>query len=375
MNAKNSDRRKEHVIVRLYRAVLRCFPRGYRREYTDELLYAIRMAVFATQAQGRLALLRLAWRELRDLPLAILRAHLDERKVQMKLRFGSRLPGGPIRLWQLLLFFLPFLLPLLAPIPAILDIPNVTTVTGGYLFFNLELLLLGFMAVAWKSWRLSRFPVWALPAMGAVLFFAGAILHLMLQNAVWTYVGGGWPDELVQKIWMVLLVQLVFLLVMVGAIVSILRKVPGFRKWVRRDWTMLSFLMYGVAVYPLFGNDAYSRLERYEVASLLILLLGAALYLVAPRRWQRVLLLVIAAILSPAIMSLGLYQVFPMQSWALPGEVSSSARVWEALQPLLYLCPLPIMMLLAALAPHLPWDGGREPATSPAPNMPLNGSQ
>lgn len=379
MNYKHSHRRKEHALVRLYRAALGCFPQAYRREYADELLYAIRMAVLAAQAQRRLALLRLAWRELRDLPPSILRAHLDERKVQMKLQFGSHLPGGPIRLWQLLLFFLPFLLPLLAPIPALVAIPNVAQTTGWYLFLSLEMLLLGFLAVAWKSWRVGRFPVWALPGLGTVLFFAGAFLQLFVQGAVWSFVGlplyGGWPEGLPQKIWMMLLVQFVFLLVMVGAIVSLLRKVPDFRKWVRRDWTLLSFLLYGVAVLPVLGNDEYHGLERYQVASLLILAVGAGLYLVAPKRWQRVLLLVVAVSLSPAVMSLGLYRVFPAQSWVLSGEVSSQARTWEALQPLLYLSPLPIMLLLAALSPRLPWDAGRERTTSPAPNAPLQGSE
>jgi hypothetical protein len=379
MNDKHHDRRQEHALVRLYKAALGCFPPAYRREYADELLYAIRMAVLDAQAQGRLALLRLAWRELRDLPPSILRAHLDERKVQMKLQLGSHLPGGPIRLWQLLLFFLPFLLPLLAPIPALVTMPNVTQTTGWYLFLSLELLLLGLLVVAWKSWRVGRFPVWALPALGTVLFFAGASLQFFVQAAVWSTVGlplyGGWPDELPLKIGMMLLVQFLFLLVMVGAIASLLRKVPGFRKWVRRDWSMLSFLLYGVAVLPVLGNDEYHGLERYQIASLLILAVGAGLYLLAPKRWQRLLLLVVAASLSPAVMSLGLYQIFPAQSWVISGEVSSQARTWEALQPLLYLSTLPIMLLLAALVPRLPWDAGRERATSPAPNAPLQGSE
>ena len=55
-------------------------------------------------------------------------------------------------------------------------------------------------------------------------------------------------------------------------------------------------------------------------------------------------------------MSLGLYQTFPAQSWANPADVSF--RLWEALQPVLYLSPLPILLLLAALAPRLPWSGG-----------------
>jgi hypothetical protein len=151
--------------------------------------------------------------------------------------------------------------------------------------------------------------------------------------------------------------------------------VPSLRRWVQRDWSMLSFLMYGVAIYPVFGNDEYHGLERYQAASLLILLVGAALYLVASKRWLRVLVLVVPASLSPAVMSLGIYQAFPAQSWVISGEVSTVARTWEALQPLLYLSPLPIMLLLAALAPRLPWKDEREAAASPAPNAPMQGSQ
>ena len=68
-------------------------------------------------------------------------------------------------------------------------------------------------------------------------------------------------------------------------------------------------------------------------------------------------------------MSLGLYQTFPAQSWADPLNVSF--RLWEALQPVLYLSPLPIWLFLAALAPRLPWKGGRELASSPAPDVPV----
>ena len=97
-------------------------------------------------------------------------------------------------------------------------------------------------------------------------------------------------------------------------------------------------------------------MEGYQAASLVGLAVGAGLYLIAPRRWQRVLALVIPAVLSPAVMGLGLYQTFPAQSWANPTD--ASFRLWEALQPVLYLSPLPILLLLAALAPRLPWGKG-----------------
>jgi len=172
---------------------------------------------------------------------------------------------------------------------------------------------------------------------------------------------------LAQKIMMMLLVQFMFLGFMV-VVAGLISHIPGFQARVQQEWTLLSFLLYGIAILPVLGNDEFHGVEGYEAASLLILAVGAGLYLIASRRLQRVLALVVPAILSPAVMSLGLYQTFPAQSWANP--VVLSFRLWEALQPGLYLLPLPILLLLAALAPRLPWSIGREPASSPAPDAP-----
>ena len=60
MNANGNDHRKESLLVRLYRRALGCFSAGYRREYADELLYAVRMAAADAEARGRVPLLRLA---------------------------------------------------------------------------------------------------------------------------------------------------------------------------------------------------------------------------------------------------------------------------------------------------------------------------
>jgi len=370
MNANRSHRRKEHPIVRLYRAALSCFPQGYRRKYTDELLYAVRMAAADAEAQGRVSLLRLAWRELRDLPLAIVRAHLHERSVQMNLKPGAHLPGGPMRGWQLGAVFLPFLLPLLDSL-RFWAFENAIP----WLIPALGLPFLGLLVVVWVAGLVRKFPVWALPALGMAFFFVSAILQLTAQAAVFVIVMlplyGGWPSgfALAEDIWMMLLVQLFFLVIMVGVVALLLRIFPRFHAQVRQEWTLLSFLLYGIAILPVLGNDEFHGVEGYQTLSLLILAVGAGLYLAAPRRWQRVLALVVPAVLSPAVMSLGLYQTFPAQSWADPLNVSF--RLWEALQPVLYLSPLPIWLFLAALVPRLPWKGGRELASSPAPDVPV----
>ena len=324
--------------------------------------------------------MRLAWRELRDLPLAIVHAHLHERSIQMNLQPGAHLPGGAMRGWQMAAVFLPFLLPLLYPL-LVLAPASVRVTVGPWTLAALGLPILGLLVVIWVSGLVRQFPVWALPALGMALFFVSAFLQLAAHVPVFiavmlpVYGVWGWPSglSLVENIWTMLLVQLVYLVFMAAVVAGLLWIVPGFHRRVRQEWTLLSFLLYGIAIAPVLGNDEFHGVEGYQAASLLVLAVGAGLYLEAPKRWQRALALVGAAVLSPAVMSLGLYQTFPAQSWADPANVSF--RLWEALQPVLYLSPLPILLLLAALVPRLPWSGGREPASSPAPNAPVQGSE
>jgi len=288
----------------------------------------------------------------------------------MKFQLGAHLPGGPMRGWQVAAAFLPFLLPLLLPL-LILAPASVRDTVGPWIYAAISLSILVLLGVVLLTGLISQFPVWTLPALGMALFFVSAFLQLFAQGAVFIFVMlplyGGWPEGLAQKILMMLLVQLVFLGLMVVA-AGLLSIIPGLRARVRQEWTLLSFLLYGIAIIPVLGNDEFHGVEGYEAASLLILAAGAGLYLVASKRWQRVLALVVPAFLSPAVMSLGLYQTFPAQSWANPADVSF--RLWEALQPVLYLLPLPILLLLAALARRLPWIDRREPASSPEANAP-----
>jgi hypothetical protein len=65
-----------HWLIRIYLAALKLFPAAYRKAYGEELAYAIRAQVAEARAKGGPALAGLVWRELRDLPGALLEAHL-----------------------------------------------------------------------------------------------------------------------------------------------------------------------------------------------------------------------------------------------------------------------------------------------------------
>jgi hypothetical protein len=292
----------------------------------------------------------------------------------MNLQPGAHLPGGPLRSWQLAAVFLPFLLPLLYPLRFLTFMGAAPLRIGAWLFAALGLLLLGMLVTVWISGLVRDFPLWSLPALGTLLFFVSAFLQLFAQLAVLSLViypligTWGWPDglSLAGNIWLMLLAQLVFLVIMMAVVIGLLRIVPNFQARVRQEWTLLSFLLYSIAILPVLGNDEFHGVEGYQIISLLVLAFGALLYLLVPRRWQRVLALVVPAILSPALMSLGLYQAFPAQSWANPTDLSF--RLWEALQPVLYLSPLPILLLLASLAPRLPGNGKGQRSSPSAPN-------
>ena len=378
MAGNRPDPQKNHFITRIYRIALACFPKGYRREYADELLYAVRMSVAEADAQGRVALIRLAFHELRDLPLAILRAQFQERGGSMNLQPGAHLPGGPLRIWQLGAVLLPFLLVILNPLQ-VWAYQNALT----WLIPAFYLTIFGLLVVVWAAGLVGEFPIWTLPALGILLFFVGAFLHMIAQFVIYfavrmpmallallsgkglsMHVGRIWPDglSLAGNIGFSLLLQLLYLIIVVLLAAGLLSILPHFRTRVRQEWTLLSFLLYGTAIFPLFiAGDEFHGVEWYQGGSILILVLGAGLYMIVRQRWQRVLALVFAAVLSPVLLSLGFYQLFPYQDWAVPGDFSF--RMWEAIQPVLNLASLPVLLLLAWLAPRLPWRGIREPAS------------
>ena len=122
---------------------------------------------------------------------------------------------------------------------------------------------------------------------------------------------------------------------------------------------MLSFLLYGLAIPYVVLNDPYRGLEPYEAASTLLLAAGAALFVLAPRRWQRLLALVVSLLLAHPVLSLGIYQIFPAQTFAAP---NATFRLWEALQPVMELPVLLVLVCLPALLGLLTPPGSRAPA-------------
>jgi len=348
---------RAHWLTRVYLAFLALLPAAYREEYGDELAYAIRSAVADARAKGRLALARLAWRELRDLPPSILRAHLAQREAHtMRLQAGSCLPDGPIRSYQWAALFVPFMIPLLMALPALMGVVSLPINTG------VALVLIALAIVTAVAGLVRRFPVWSLPTLGFLLFVVWTPLKLLAQAAILMPLGRGgkyWPDALPDRLALSARLDVGFLAT--GVLITLLLLLISRPLWdrARRDWTLLSFFLYGLAIPYVFLNDPYRGLAPYEVVSTLLLAAGAAVFVLGTRRWQRLLALVVALLLAHPVLSLGIYQIFPAQTFAGPDP---SFRLWETLQPVIELPVLLSLICLPALLGLLPAPGSRAPA-------------
>lgn len=199
------------------------------------------------------------------------------------------------------------------------------------------------------------FPGWALPSLGVLLsifyfyfFKLGATMgvYTLLIYPLWR----GWPQGLFPGILMLMVVGFATALVMAVVMLVLLLLLPGFHRRVSADWTLLSLLLYGMALLPLFMDDVFHHLELYQAAAVLVMALGAAAYLKAPTIWLRVLSLALPVLLSQVIFSLGLYLTYPLEAWISLSDPNQ--RIWEAIQPLSD--PLVVILFLPALHRWIP---------------------
>ena len=68
--------------------------------------------------------------------------------------------------------------------------------------------------------------------------------------------------------------------------------------------------------------------------------------MLAPKRWQRLLVLAAALLLAHPLLSLGVYQIYPVQTFP---KSDLSSRLWETLWPVLELPVLVALVCLPAL--------------------------
>ena len=276
-------------LIHAYAILLRLYPTSFQAEFADEML-----AVFAatvTEAAGWQILARVCWREWRDAPVAIIRAHFEERRYSMdtspnplldeRISWAGLLAG----LWPFLIFG-PFtvLMAYPYPYPAWRDAAWVQT---SLLILYLLPLAIGFF-VGWAK----RWPRWAYPYAGmALTLLTGgvtALLHYVpLLDPIWN--GSAFAQ---------LLTINAALLFVAGACVLLSRGWRPLRALydgVRQDWTRLSFGLYLFASLMFAGvdHDEDPALTPAVFLPTVIVLFGALVYLRSTTTTRRALALVI----------------------------------------------------------------------------------
>lgn len=285
----------------------------------------------------------------------------------MKLQLGVHLPDGAFKFWQVFALFVPFAIPMLGRIPTLIGLdPRFRT--GISILWGL---FIGLLVLIWIAGLLKGFPAWALPALGLILFiFAfGAqiftqglvllsmrdilrIMGFILLEPPWS---GFWPESIALRLLMYAWFNLFYVILTSLMVLALLALSRPFLQRVRKDWSLLSLFLFGLAIPYTFLDDEFRGLEIYEFLSISILAVGVLLFILLPGRRSRLLALLSAELLALPVLALGKYTIFPAQEFV---SHIQGFRLWEALQPVLDLPALLILLCLPVLVYLLPESFG-----------------
>jgi hypothetical protein len=117
------------------------------------------------------------------------------------------------------------------------------------------------------------------------------------------------------QVWIGLLAVAVFLVL----ITRILPPLQPFYWRLRRDWTYLSFILYGATLFALVLTfDDYINEEPYQIASMLLLAGGGWFYLRGTHPWPRFFALFAGLTLAMAVAAIGKAILYSSPNWPYP---------------------------------------------------------
>lgn len=338
-------------MKRLYAMLLYLFPRAYREEYGEELRTVFDLSLDDARGRGNFELLAVILRELKELPYAVLHAHLRERrKAKMTGKFASRFDFEPGSRNEAFAALTPFLfsmvMVLLGYFARYWTAPIWASIAFVVLFWSaaLGLFLLG---------STKGLPRWFLPYLGVLLAIASFLLFNFLGNFrldVWWHRSSGWGDDFNfgNFLWIGLILLVCFLLV-------IARSVPRFRPFylrLREDWTLLSFMLYGTVPLMLWLIfDEYVNKEPFFALSLFMLALGGWFYLRKDEPLKRFVSLQIGLALSMFTAAAGKAALI---LWSRPQELNFVLKdeLFFSLETWLWLALIMFLPLLLNLLPR-----------------------
>lgn len=287
------------IIDRVFTALLWFYPDRHREEFADEMQEVFSQAARDASANGSFSLGLLLVNELVAYPGAVLRAHLQTQNATpagASLNSTEKLSDLSWR--ELLVAMAVFILPALM---LLLDHGSsaevVNSQQGGW---SLVILFLGVMLLAGL---LRGVPLLSIPYLGLILVVAGYlytfqwIAGLVSPALISNFSPGAWDHStyLVLKVISsgMLWLMLFCLTLLVVALMSLLNRFQPLFKRTSRDWTMLSYILYGESVFALLFLFEHYRFESsYIIAGVFCLGIGVWYYLRSSAGWKRILALV-----------------------------------------------------------------------------------
>lgn len=371
---------RERTFTRFYGWLLGFYPAGFRDEFGEELREVFAAALQESRHSDHDQPWRVLWRELRDWPAAVLRAHKRGRRTTMVSNETMPQKQLPLVEWlaALVLFVLPIISLILdsaANLPQWIVLPITNLVVGraaslpGWLEVTLVFLFWGVLLFTIVLALLRGLPGWSLPYFGfllmVVLVFSlyaplGSWVYPIFRDVYGNQLAWSMPVQAVYSgihIFLGALSLLIAALLLVGLLGLLPFTRPVWRR-VRGDWTQLSFLLYGGLVfYVVLAFEEYRGDNLWKLVIWSCLAVGAWLYLRAGSQRSRILALIGGTTAALLLMALAKWVLIPYQMWPVgyPYSPSEESRWLETGGTLLtwifFLAILVAPMFLARLLP------------------------
>ncbi len=258
----------------------------------------------------------------------------------------------PVAGWKLWTVFVPFLIAVV--LVMIHEIATLRHALGTHILV-LDIGLLVVLLIPVISGLMMGLPRWAIPSVGFLVGIAGILIFSSWINFLPPF-----PhySSVLGKVLLVVIARFMFFghMLLLSALLVLaaawLPPLQPFYTGLRRDWSLLSFLLYG-SVLPvlLVVFDEYRGSAPYQTAGLLILAVGAWVYLRRSQPSTRLHALLVAVALTMGLFGLGKYLLYPHQLWL---AYTTFPRWWEALVPLIEGAVLLVIIAVPAVLKLFP---------------------
>jgi hypothetical protein len=359
----------------LYAQGLNLYPSDFRKEFGDEMETVFSTEAMLAEQNGIQNFTRYLWLELKGWLTSVLREHLQTRRNTMT----EHDQFAPLKSSELLAALTIFLIPALGTLLIeILGAVNIDKTTA-WLGPMMVVLFLGSLIIPLILAVVRGFPRWSPPYLGVLLvgftfFVPFWRVWGWIYPSLTRWLGGMSTWSLPVLIFVQgMQAAIIWFLVLLSTLilVSILRLIPHTRAlWarIRRDWTQLSFFLYGGLVFHIILIfDEYQQDEPWLIAAWLVLAAGCWLYLHTRGQTQRILILLCGATLAMWIVAAGKFYLVPFQKWGPWFErfPPDTERWFESLRTLADWFCLVVALLLPSLLKLLPQNLEKTPREDP----------